>query len=187
MRNQRVERCSSCKLLLNSVTVRTFRRERLRVALIGLKIGIMIVEALTTDKSEKKKGVMFMKEELTNKVYHIAVPFLVGGVVGAGLTLLLAPKSGKEVREDIKRFTHDSKERVSLAIDKGKELYKDSIDRAALAIDKGKEIYKDSIERAALAIDKGKDIYEGGRTIVGKAMDAGKTAFVEEKEKWQHT
>jgi len=110
-----------------------------------------------------------MKEELTNKTLNILVPFLVGGVVGAGITLLLAPKSGKEVREDIKRFTHDSQERVSLAIDKGKEFYKDSIDRAALAIDKGKEIY------------------EGGRTIVGKAMEAGKTAYVEEREKWQHT
>jgi gas vesicle protein len=110
-----------------------------------------------------------MKEELTNKTYNILLPFLVGGVVGAGVTLLLAPKSGKEVRNDIKRFTHDSKERVSVAIDRGKE------------------IYKDSIEKAAMTIDKGKDLYEGGRTIVGKALEAGKTAFVEEREKWQHS
>ena len=110
-----------------------------------------------------------MKEELTKKAYSLAVPFLVGGVVGAGVMLLLAPKSGKEVRADIKRFAHDSKERVALAVDRGKELYKDTVDRASLAIDKGKEIY------------------EGGRTIVGKVLDAGKTAYVEEREKWQHT
>ncbi len=29
--------------------------------------------------------------------------FLVGGLIGAGLALLFAPKSGKETREDIKR------------------------------------------------------------------------------------
>jgi len=36
-----------------------------------------------------------MKEELTKKTFNILVPFLVGGVVGAGVTLLLAPKIGK--------------------------------------------------------------------------------------------
>lgn len=110
-----------------------------------------------------------MKEELTNKGKSILIPFLVGGAVGAGLTLLLTPKSGKEVREDIKRFAHDSKERV------------------ALAIDKGKELYNDSRERVTSAIDKGKEFYDEGRAMVGKAMEAGKTAYVQGKEKWQHT
>jgi gas vesicle protein len=91
-----------------------------------------------------------MKEELTNKSLTLMVPFLVGGVVGAGVALLLAPKSGKEIRNDIKRFSTTTKDRVILAIDKGKELY------------------------------------EGGRTAVMSAIDAGKTAYVQEKEKWQH-
>ncbi|HYA88330.1 MAG TPA: YtxH domain-containing protein [Nitrospirota bacterium] len=100
-----------------------------------------------------------MKEEFTDKAYNVLVPFLAGGLVGAGIMLLFAPKSGKEVRKDIKRFTHDSKERVTEVLDKGKELY------------------KDSIERATKTIDKGKDIYERGQALVGKAVEAGKTAF----------
>jgi gas vesicle protein len=128
-----------------------------------------------------------MKAELTNKGKSILIPFLVGGAVGAGVTLLLTPKSGKEVREDIKRFAHDSKERVALAIDKGKELYNDSRERVALAIDKGKELYNDSRERVTSAIDKGKEFYDEGRAMVGKAMEVGKTAYVQGKEKWQHT
>ncbi len=120
-------------------------------------------------KQRKKEGVIIMKEELTNKGHSILMPFVVGGIVGAGLSLLLAPKSGKEVREDIKRFANDSRERVSLAIDKGKELY------------------DDSKERVSFAIDKGKELYDGGKAVVGKTIEAGKTAYVQEKEKWQHT
>ena len=110
-----------------------------------------------------------MKVKLTKRTYSILVPFLVGGVVGSGITLLLAPKSGKEVREDIKRFANNSAKRVSLAIDKGKELY------------------NDSKERVSLTINKGRELYDGGRALFGKAIEAGKTAYVQEKEKWQHT
>ena len=93
---------------------------------------------------------MCMKEELTTKGFNIIVPFLVGGAVGAGVALLFAPKPGRELRSDIKRFSSTAKDRVSLAIDKGKELY------------------------------------EGGKAAVMGAIDAGKTAYVQEKEKWQH-
>jgi gas vesicle protein len=99
---------------------------------------------------------MIMKEEMTDKGIkldkgiNMMVPFLVGGVVGAGVALLLAPKPGKEVRNDIKRFATTTK------------------------------------DRAILAIDKGKELYEEGRKAVESAIDAGKTAYVHEKEKWQH-
>jgi gas vesicle protein len=93
---------------------------------------------------------MIMKEELTNRGNSVLMPFLVGGIVGAGLALLLAPKPGKEFREDIMRFATSTRDRVSLAMDKGKELY------------------------------------DEGRTAVVGAIEAGKTAFIQEKEKWQH-
>jgi len=91
-----------------------------------------------------------MKEELKKKGIDMLVPFLVGGAVGAGVAMLLAPKPGKEIRNDLKRFATTTKDRVALAVDRGKELYG-----------------------------------EGRAAVVG-AIDAGKTAFVEEKEKWQH-
>jgi gas vesicle protein len=91
-----------------------------------------------------------MKEELKKKGIDMLVPFLVGGAVGAGVALLLAPKPGKDIRDDLKRFATTTKDRVTLAADRGKVLY------------------------------------EEGRAAVVSAIDAGKTAFVEEKEKWQH-
>ena len=82
-----------------------------------------------------------MKEELTKKGINSTVPFLVGGVVGAGLALLYAPKPGKEIRNDINRFATTTKDRVALAIDKGKELYEEGRTAVANAIDSGKNAY----------------------------------------------
>lgn len=79
-----------------------------------------------------------MKEELTNKRINMIVPFLVGGVVGAGVALLLAPKPGKEIRDDLKRFATTTKDRVILAVEKGKELYEEGTAAVASAIDAGK-------------------------------------------------
>jgi gas vesicle protein len=94
--------------------------------------------------------VIVMKEGLTKRENSRMMPLLAGGVVGAGLALLLAPKPGNEVRKDIKRFATSTRDRVSLAI------------------------------------DKGKDLYGEGAKAVANAIKAGKTAFIQEKEKWQH-
>ena len=40
-----------------------------------------------------------MREELERKESSVFVPFVLGGLVGAGIALLLAPKSGREVQE----------------------------------------------------------------------------------------
>jgi gas vesicle protein len=82
-----------------------------------------------------------MKEEMANKGIDIMVPFLVGGVVGAGIALLFAPKPGKEIRNDVKRFATSTKDRVTLAIDKGKELYEEGRTAVESAIDAGKNAY----------------------------------------------
>lgn len=90
---------------------------------------------------------MIMTEELKKKESTILVPFLVGGVVGAGLALLLAPKAGKEVRDDIKRFTSTSKDRLVVAIDKGKELYNEGKTVISDAIEAGKTAYAQEKEK----------------------------------------
>jgi gas vesicle protein len=59
--------------------------------------------------------------------------FLIGGLVGAGVALLLAPRSGEETRQKIKelaeeakekatKYTEEVKSKVTSAVGKGKEL-----------------------------------------------------------------
>ncbi len=97
-----------------------------------------------------------MKEDIVKekKESNLLVPFLVGGLVGAGVALLFAPKSGKELRKDIRGLAIDTREMIASSIDKGKDLYEGSKTAVKTAIDAGKTAY-----------------------------DAGKTAYVEERDK----
>jgi gas vesicle protein len=88
-----------------------------------------------------------MKKEAITKSVNMIIPFFVGGVTGAGLALLFAPKPGKEVRKDVKRFATSAKDRVALAIDKGKEVYEDGRTAVVNAIDAGKDAFVQEKEK----------------------------------------
>jgi gas vesicle protein len=84
--------------------------------------------------------------------------FFIGGLVGAGVALLLAPASGKETRKKIKELTDEAKEKA--------------------------EEYVDEIKaKASSAVEKGKEFIEEKKTVISKAVEAGKEAFDKEKEK----
>ena len=64
-----------------------------------------------------------MKEEFDIKgMRSLLTPFLVGGVVGAGIALLLAPKSGKELRKDIKHLAENTGDKIAANVEKGREI-----------------------------------------------------------------
>lgn len=89
-----------------------------------------------------------MKEELeVTKERSILVPFLVGGLVGAGAALLLAPKSGRELRKDIKDIAADSRDKVAKTVEKGKELYVEGTAAVKHAIEAGKMAYTQELEK----------------------------------------
>ncbi|NTW57764.1 MAG: YtxH domain-containing protein [Nitrospirae bacterium] len=89
-----------------------------------------------------------MKEEgeVTN-VRSILVPFVVGGLVGAGVALLLAPKAGKELRKDIKDIASDTRSKIATTVDKSKELYVDSTAAVKNAFEAGKMAYIQEMEK----------------------------------------
>lgn len=84
---------------------------------------------------------MIMKEQVTNNRSFILMSSLIGGVMGAGLALLLAPKPGREIREDIKRFAVNTNDRVVLAVDKTKEVYDESKAAVTNVFEAGKNAY----------------------------------------------
>ena len=82
----------------------------------------------------------------------LIVPILASGIIGAGIALLLAPKSGSEIRKDLKRVASNTGEHVASAIDKGKDLYGAGKGAITAAVEKGKKVYvegKEKIEHAA--------------------------------------
>jgi gas vesicle protein len=84
-----------------------------------------------------------MKEELVTpmKQNSILVPLLVGGIVGTAIGILLAPKSGREVRKQIKDLAVDSKEKLGEAIDRSREFYDEAKVVVSNAVDAGKHAY----------------------------------------------
>lgn len=84
--------------------------------------------------------------------------FLLGGLVGAGIALLLAPKSGDETRQRIREFAGDARSKAE-----------DYVEQT-----KGK---------VTSTVEKGKGFYEEKKTALTSAIEAGKEAYEKEKER----
>jgi gas vesicle protein len=98
---------------------------------------------------------------------HGFLAFVVGGLVGAGITLLMAPWSGRETREKIKDTTEDVK-------GKAENYYSQAIERLTTAVEKGKEVLDRERFNLKSAIDAGRDAYQKQR--VRSEESTGETA-----------
>jgi gas vesicle protein len=71
--------------------------------------------------------------------------FILGGLIGAALGVLYAPKSGKETRRDIKRFSEDVADKVKdLGEDfteKGRKVYEERKDKINEVLEAGKKAF----------------------------------------------
>lgn len=99
-----------------------------------------------------------MREECGYGSGSILLSFLLGGLVGAGFALLLAPQSGRETRQKIKDLTDDVKEKAMGYVGEVKE-------------------------KVTTGVEKGKDLYEEKKSIITTAIEAGKEAYTKEKER----
>jgi len=98
------------------------------------------------------------QEESGFSASSMLLAFLFGGVVGAGVALLVAPKTGQETRRMIKDLTEDVKEKAESYIEQAKE-------------------------KAESAVEKGKDFLEKEKSVITSAVEAGKEAYEKEKKK----
>jgi gas vesicle protein len=77
------------------------------------------------------------------------VSFLIGAMVGGGIALLTAPKSGKRTREQLKRMARDAKE-------KAEDYYDEMKDKAAEATEKVQDYYQEAIRTVESTVDAAK-------------------------------
>ncbi|MDR2017981.1 MAG: YtxH domain-containing protein [Syntrophobacterales bacterium] len=88
----------------------------------------------------------------------VLLSFFVGGLLGAGVALLLAPKSGKETRQQLKDLAEDVKTKADCYMEQMKE-------------------------QASSVMEKGKDLLKEQKSIIASAVEAGKEAYTKEKDK----
>jgi len=83
----------------------------------------------------------------------VLLSFLLGGVVGAGVALLLAPEAGSETRRRIRELAEDAKEKTSGYMDEAKG-------KVLSSMEKGKDLYEDQKSAIAAAFEAGREAYE---------------------------
>jgi gas vesicle protein len=89
----------------------------------------------------------------------IILSFLLGGLTGAALAILFAPRSGRETREILGEKFREGAERSrevrEKVVGKGREI----LDQASDYVDKQKEGITSRKERLAAAIEAGRQAY----------------------------
>lgn len=93
-----------------------------------------------------------MKAENVKTERSFWAPFLVGGLIGAGAALLLAPKTGRDLRKDIEDAAGSARKTITESVEKGRELYEQSRTAMKGAIEAGKTAFvheRDLRRRAA--------------------------------------
>src|SRR6185369_17631807 len=92
---------------------------------------------------------MTMIKIFNTRKRSVLIPALAGGITGAGLAFLVAPKPGKALRKDLKRLARHTQDQVGEAIDTGKELYGD-----------GKAVVIKAVEAGSKPFIQGKKKFE---------------------------
>ena len=106
-----------------------------------------------------------MSDDRDSGASGIILSFLVGGVVGAAVAILFAPRSGRETREMIS-------ERFRDGADQGRRFR----DRA---ITKGREL----LDEAGDYVERQKEGLERQRDRIAAAVEAGRTAYRDDKDR----
>jgi gas vesicle protein len=97
-------------------------------------------------------------EERGHSSSCIILAFFVGGLVGAGVAMLLAPQAGAEARKKIKELAEEAKEKAT-------------------------EYAEQVKSKVTSTVGKGKEILEEKKSLITTAVEAGKEAYAKEKEK----
>ncbi len=98
-----------------------------------------------------------MSEERGSSPASVALAFILGGALGAGLALLFAPEGGPRTRARLRGLATDLKDRTA-------DLVEDVRDRVEDVLSQGKEVYDDKKSLLTAAYQAGKDAMDRERS-----------------------
>jgi gas vesicle protein len=106
-----------------------------------------------------------MNDDRGSNASGVVLAFLMGGLTGAALAILFAPRSGRETRELLEGRIREGAERSKVVRDK--------------VVSRGRELLDDAGEY----VDKQRETLERRKERLAAAVDAGRQAYRDEKEK----
>ncbi len=111
--------------------------------------------------------------------------FLFGGVVGAVIALLYAPKSGKETRDEIRKRSLELRDDAEAKLDLAKQQAEAYLEQAKRKLDQLRQEVEESVStvksRATGLVEEGKGVVGKETSRVKDAIEAGLSAYKEEK------
>jgi gas vesicle protein len=112
---------------------------------------------------------------------------LVGGLIGAVIGILYAPKSGRETREELgakaEQLLAKAKDEYDRAVEKSRKTYEEAIAKLKAAEESALEKVEEVGEKVDEMAGQGKEALLEGKSRLKKAIAAGVEAFNEEKGK----
>ncbi len=127
----------------------------------------------------------------------LIVGFLTGAAVGSIIALLFAPKSGKELRQDIKvksqefmdeadNYLANAKDKATQLINEGKKKSEKLVSEAKEKVDallsEAEKILHDAKDKAGTYVQSGKEKVEKESDRLKSAIKAGVDTYRSEKE-----
>jgi gas vesicle protein len=115
-----------------------------------------------------------MEDTMNKDATRIMGAFLMGGLIGAAIALLYAPKSGRETRKDIskaaKRAKKGAVDLVEDITESVSDFTSDMKDKAADIIDRGKELSDNARKDILATLEQGQKVIEKQRKRIIDAL-----------------
>ena len=110
---------------------------------------------------------------MNDNMTKIGGAILIGGLIGAAIALLYAPKSGRETRKDIKRAARRAKN--------------STVDFIEDTIDNVNDFVNDLRDKAADIVDQGAGLSEKAKKEIMASLEQGQKAIEKQKQKFSET
>lgn len=111
-------------------------------------------------------------EDRDNKLAAAALLIVAGGIIGAGMALLLAPQSGRKTRKDILRYSKKVRNRADETVDELASNVNNMVetigDKTEELLEKGKEAAGGARKDLIRLIEEGASKLEKFRTILSR-------------------
>ena len=107
-------------------------------------------------------------QEMSGTAIHVLTGIVVGGLIGATAMLFLAPRSGEEMRAEVRdkamdlrdRTTETVKDRVSQVVSKASHLRGDVRERSHDLKQRGQDVLIEKLDRVSEAVDAVKKVLQ---------------------------
>jgi gas vesicle protein len=112
----------------------------------------------------------YEEDNMEDDTTKIGAAILIGGMIGAAIALLYAPKSGRETRKEIVRAARRGKNRTV-------DLIEDTIDDV-------NGLVTDLKKKALAVVDQGVDLSDKTKKEIVTALDQGQKAIEKQRQKF---